>query len=81
MTARAIICGMVAALSLSACAQFPELDRAIPADEQRGPYPDLVPVGGLLAQAENPRIEDDDADNLSARAAALKARAARLRAY
>lgn len=66
---------------LAGCTEFPELDRAVPASEQSGTYPPLVPVGTLLAQAEDPQIEPDDEAALDARAAALKARAARLRRY
>jgi hypothetical protein len=68
-------------LPLSACTEFPDLDRAVPASERNGPYPKLVPVEGLLAQTEDPRIAEDEDDALAARAAALRARAARLKAY
>ncbi|WP_375173376.1 hypothetical protein [Pseudooceanicola sp.] len=67
--------------AVSGCAEFPDLDRAIPQSEVSGPYPALVPIDGLLAQTEDPRIEDDDPARLEARRAALKARAARLRQY
>jgi len=77
-----ILAGCSAALTLSAgCAQFPDLDRAVPASAQTGPYPKLVPIEGLLAQTEAPRIEEDEDAALDARAAALRARAARLKAY
>lgn len=66
---------------VSGCTEFPDLDRAVPASELTGPYPPLVPVEGLLAQTEDPRIAEDDDERLAARAAALKARAARLKAY
>ncbi len=69
-----------AMLPLTGCAEFPDLDRAVPQAALTGPYPPLVPVEGLLAQTEEPRIEDQEDEALAARAAALKARAARLKA-
>ena len=66
---------------LAGCAEFPDLDRAVPRSEVDGPYPRLVPVGTLLSQTEDPRIEEDEAAQLEAQAAALKSRAARLRRY
>lgn len=70
---------IVALLAGAGCAEFPALDQAIPASEQNGPYPPLVPLPGLLAQTEDVRIEEGDDAALEARAAALRARAARLR--
>lgn len=66
---------------LSGCTQFPELDRAIPKSEQTGPYPALLPLEDLVAQTQEPRIEESEADTVAARAAALRARAARLKRY
>jgi hypothetical protein len=62
-------------LSLSACAPFPEV---VTNAQDAGPPPPLLPIDQLLAQADlSPPVL---ADPLQARAAALKARAARLRA-
>ncbi|MEX5729607.1 hypothetical protein Ga0609869_002960 [Rhodovulum iodosum] len=44
------------------------------------PYPVLLPLDGLLAGTEDTRLEDDSAARLAARAAALRAKAARLNA-
>lgn len=56
-----------------ACAPFPDLGRFGP---ETGPAPVLLPIDDLLAQAggESP----DPGPGLQARAAALKARAARI---
>ncbi|MBM9593137.1 hypothetical protein [Roseitranquillus sediminis] len=60
------------ALSVAACAPFPELARA-PAEVQ-GPYPRIVPLGQVSVPAPQASVPPDDA--LIARAEALKARAA-----
>ena len=67
--------------ALSACADFPELARAVPASELSGSYPPLLPIDQLLAQTDDPLIEDEDTERLEARANALRARADRLRRY
>lgn len=74
-----IIAGCTLLAAVAACAEFPELDRAIPASELSGPYPPLVPVGTLLAQTDEPQIDEDAQARLEARAAALRARANRLK--
>lgn len=69
---------LAAALALSACATFPEVDRA----ESRlppGPAPVLIPLDAALAQAGSARATEGDRDSLLARAAALRARAAAMR--
>lgn len=58
-------------LSLAACAPFPALDAAGP---DRATPPQLLPIDDLLAQAA--AATPDPGPALSARAAALKARAA-----
>jgi hypothetical protein len=66
-------------LFLSACADFPEVDRA----ERRlseGPTPILLPTDDLLARVDAPSRAGAAEATLAARAAALRARAARLRA-
>ena len=65
-------------LLLAACAEFPELDRAVPASATQGPYPDLVPIATILdgpAPVATPAV----VAGLQGRVAALRARAARLR--
>lgn len=66
-------------LALSACTQFPDLDRTTSAQTRRAPYPDLLPVEDLRAQVASPRATDRTTKSLEARIAALRARAARLR--
>lgn len=66
---------------LTACAEFPTLDRAIPASEQTGDYPALLPVEGLIAQGQETTVPEGTDAALAARAAALESRAARLRRY
>ena len=66
-------------IALSACASFPELDGTVPAHMEDAAYPRLVPVEPLLAAAEEVQITPETESRLMARAAALRARAARLR--
>jgi hypothetical protein len=66
-------------LTLSACTQFPDLDQATSDQTRRAPYPELLPVEDLRAQVAAPRVTDQTTQSLEARAAALRARAARLR--
>lgn len=42
----------IALTCLAACASFPEIDRAVPQVDADAPFPALVPLGPLLAQAE-----------------------------
>lgn len=69
---------LLSCFGLLACADFPELDRAVPDAATRGPFPDLVPVSQILNGPE-PRVTDATVDGLAARVAALRARADRLR--
>jgi hypothetical protein len=65
-------------LLLAACASFPEVDRA-ERSLGEGPAPLLLPTEDLLARVDAPsRVGSAEAE-LTARAAALRARAARLR--
>lgn len=65
---------------LTACTQFPELDSAVSEQAKDAEYPALVPVEGLLAQAETTRTDPDQTiQSLNARVAALRNRAKRLR--
>lgn len=78
MTARsAIVLGLIA--GLAACSQFPPLDESLSPGAKSAPYPDLVPVEDLRAQAAGLQIGDQTLSGIEARVARLKARAARLR--
>lgn len=68
---------LVAFGPLSACVTFPEVDAASRAID--GPAPKLIPVEGILAQADALGQGAAAVDPMQARAAALRARAARLR--
>ena len=71
MTRALILC-----LTLAACASFPEVEAA--ASKATGPAPALLPMDQLLAQTGQPKAEAAG-NGLTARAAALRARAAALR--
>jgi len=62
---------------LAGCAEFPDLDRAISPSARAASYPQIAPLDGTLL----PEPEETDADlvALASRAAALRARAERLR--
>ena len=67
-------------LSMSACTQFPALDRTITPALENADYPDLVPVEPLLASATEGRVDPDATQaQLQGRLARLRSRAARLR--
>ncbi len=77
---RALFIAFVVPLALSACTQFPALDRTVPTHLENADYPELVPVDPLLARATGGRIDPDQTEAvLKARVARLRARAARLR--
>jgi len=65
--------------ALAACTQFPDLDGATSALAEAAEYPALVPLDPLLRQRVPPAADVAAPQNLSARAEALRARAARLR--
>lgn len=67
-------------LVMAACAEFPELDGTLSAEQLRAPPPALVPLSPLLAQAAMaPSGGPTAAQTLDPRIAALRARASRLR--
>jgi len=77
-----ILC-LAVLLALPACSvPGPTLEQMTSAEALAAPYPDLVPLGPLLASAEGlaPRSADVEGISLEARAASLRYRAARLRA-
>lgn len=68
------------ALCLSACTQFPELDRTVAPAQESAAYPALVPVEPLLAAATEGRVDPDQTEaDLQGRLARLRNRAAGLR--
>ncbi|MGJ8617507.1 MAG: hypothetical protein ACSHWS_11760 [Sulfitobacter sp.] len=81
MKCRAILCILpFTLLALSACTQFPTLDRTITPELENAEYPALVPLDPLLATATAGRVDPVQTEKaLIARVARLRARAARLR--
>lgn len=69
---------LILTVALAACTQFPDLDRATSAAAQDADYPALVPIAPLLTRRVGPAPERIQ-QNIEGRAAALRARAARLR--
>ncbi|MDU8912822.1 hypothetical protein [Aestuariicoccus sp. MJ-SS9] len=64
-------------LCLSACTQFPALDRAATPGIETAPFPALLPLDALLAGTE-PVTSPEMVAGIGARAAALRGRAVRL---
>ncbi len=63
----------------AACTNVPELEEGITPDLRRAPYPDLVPLDGLLEPRPAPEAQAAETQaSLDARAARLQARAAAL---
>lgn len=75
----ALPCLLALAL-LATCARFPDLEGAAMRDTSDAPYPALVPLDALLAEAAGPAFGERARRGLEARAAALRSRAAALRA-
>jgi hypothetical protein len=66
--------------ALPACTEFPELDGTIAPERANAPYPELVPLAPLLAQANTSSGAAELANtDIEPRLANLRARAARLR--
>ena len=70
---------LCAPLVLANCAQVPELDDHVTPAAKAAPYPALVPLDPLLNSTAETRITDQTDPQLQARAAALRARAQRMR--
>ena len=64
--------------ALAACTPFPELEGAQTPGVAEAPWPDLLPLGPLLAEAAPPRATPEQQEGLETRASALRARAAGL---
>lgn len=71
------LCALIVA-TLTGCSQFPALDIPVRADTPAPDYPAILPLDDLLAQATG--TDTTLQTVLAARAAALQARAAALRA-
>ncbi|SHG84455.1 hypothetical protein [Marivita hallyeonensis] len=69
---------IIVVVSLSACAEFPDVDAALAKGDATRDYPALLPFEQLL-NAEEPRLADTDDEALRARADALRGRADALR--
>lgn len=65
-------------LSLTACAEFPELDAALTSEMKAAGYPALAPTSELEALQTPPQATATTAASVNTRVAALRARAARL---
>jgi hypothetical protein len=74
-----VIFSLALAATVTACAQFPELDHLQTAELAASEYPALLPLDQLLEGPE-PRATAAGLANHTARAAGLRARAARLTA-
>ena len=72
------LCCLIGCL-LAACATVPELDARVTPAARTAPYPQLQPLDPLLAEGAAAQTDTATADALLARAAALQARANRLR--
>lgn len=70
---------LVAATTLAACSQFPELEEDAALGARDAPYPELVPAESLRAQVPGAQITDDSQAALDTRIARLRSRAARLK--
>ncbi|KUF10422.1 hypothetical protein AVJ23_13145 [Pseudoponticoccus marisrubri] len=76
---RPVLIPLALAGLVSACTQFPELDAATSSAVAEAPYPQLVPLEGLLAGSE-PRATPEIRAQVQGRVGQLRARADGLRA-
>ena len=66
--------------TLTGCTQFPALDETITPQMEAAPYPDLLPLGPVIAQTQAGAIDTAATETqLNARVSALRARAKRMR--
>ena len=71
---------LLLALGVSACTQFPQLDRTITPELENSEFPALVPIEPLLATASTGRVDPVATQaELQGRLSRLRARAAGLR--
>lgn len=71
--------GLVLALTVTGCAAPPDLRGQASAAARAAPYPSLVPIEGLLAEAAKGRLDADTVAQFEARIAGLQRRGAALR--
>lgn len=76
---RALAAALCLTTALVGCTTFPEVDAAHADATPSATWPQIVPLEGVLAQAEGARIADTTTTALDARAARLRARAAAMR--
>ncbi|MFP7671756.1 hypothetical protein ACG74X_00220 [Marivita sp. S0852] len=69
---------IVLGVTVSACAQFPDVDAALAKGNSDAEYPELLPFEALLS-AEDPKLPDTEDAALQARADDLRRRAEGLR--
>ena len=69
-----LLCGLL----LAGCDQPPRLGTEVSAAALDAPWPRIAPLGPLLAEGAEAGLTPEVSGDLAARAAALKARAARL---
>ena len=67
-------------LLIAACTRMPDLDDNVTPAAKAAPYPKLVPLEPLLAEALDTNTAPTTQAALDARGAALRARAARIQA-
>ena len=68
----------LAALTVTGCTEFPEIDAVVPETAKHAPYPDLLPLDTLLVEPNTVDAEAETAQ-VADRVSALRARAARLK--
>ena len=67
---------LLVVLALTACSKdLPELRKTISAEAQDAPYPELAPLGGLLARSEAGTTIVKQTESFEARVAFLKRKA------
>ncbi len=60
---------------VAGCTDFPRIDAVMGTTARNAPYPELLPIDGLLARAGDTRIDAATGPALAGRAAALRRRA------
>lgn len=73
------VAALIAALSLTGCSQFPELEQVEDSAAREAPYPDLVPIESITASVPDARTTPATAPDMETRVDRLKARAGRLK--
>ncbi len=79
MRVTALLLGLGCVLLVSGCADIPELEGRVSEAGLAAPAPKITPYDPILDAGEGAEVSDETTADLLARAAALKARAARIR--